>query len=139
MRPARTLVVGIISFALGIVVATRLPLVAAGDQQPAQQAPPVVVTKGSNGLTFESRTKNHLLIVGIGEPQQPQTRFSVETGQRVTLPTTKSAYMVYEVSRMFRWQPDELGPCMPDCPPPPCPGCPPWRVSGVWQVNPGIK
>lgn len=137
MRPARTVVVGIISFAFGIVVATRFPLSAAEQsaQQPTQK-PPFVVTKGSTGLTFQRSTNNHLLIVGIGEPQQPPTRFSIETGQQMTLPTTKSAYMVYEVSRMYRWDPAQAGgeACLPSCPPPPCPICPPWQVSGVWDV-----
>ena len=138
MRPARTVVVGIISFALGIVVATRLPLSAAGQQPATQQPtepPPVVVKPGPKGLTFQSQTKNYLLIMGIGEPQQPPTRFHVENGQ-VTLPTTKSAYMVYEVVRTYAWQPDKLGlACLPNCPPPPCPGCPPWPVSGMWGVR----
>jgi hypothetical protein len=138
MRPARTVAVGIISFALGIVVATRFPLSAAGEQ--TTQQPPVVVKKGSNGLTFQRSTKNHVLIVGIGESQQQPTRFSIETGEEVTLPTTNSAYMVFEVSRMYRSQADKLGPaCLPDCPPPPCPGCPPWRVAGVWDFASRVK
>ena len=137
MRPARTVVVGIISFALGIVVATRFPLSAAGQQvaQQPTQKPPVVVTKGANGLTFQRSTNNHVLIVGIGAPQQPPAHFSIETGQQVTIPTTNSAYMVYEVSRMYKWEAGLLGEaCLPSCPPPPCPGCPPWQVAGVWDV-----
>ena len=137
MRPARTLLVGIIAFAFGIFVATRFPLSAAGQVQPTQQPPPLTVTKGPDGVTFQSRTKNRLVIVQFGEQQQ--ARFRVETGQRVISPTGSSFYRIYEVTGQWQWT-NELGPCLPDCPPPPppCPGCPPF-VSNVWQVGPAMK
>jgi len=139
MRPFRTLLVGIIAFALGFIVANLRPL-SATEQLPSPQEPPVTYKSGADGITFQNRTKNPVLVVGL-TAQQP-TRFIAGTNAAVS-PNGSPVFLIYEVSKRFiyRSSPGELGPCVPAVclpPPPPCgaPPCEPWRPDRVWELNP---
>ena len=131
MRPLKTLLVGIIAFALGIVagvwVSGRSP----------QQGPPVSVTKSKEGIRFENLTRNPVLVVGLAN--QKPTGFTIETGSAIVAPADSPTFLILEYQRTnkWTWRNDRIGPCYPaDCVLPPPPPPPPFQV---FQLDPRLQ
>jgi hypothetical protein len=135
MLPSKTVVVGIVAFALGTVGAGLLPTAAA--RPPDRQQPSISVTTSPDAVTFRNGTgDSRFLIVALGDQTLPPGTFSRDVLTTEIPAKGVQQYLVYQVSARWFVQNGTLVGCKPtdDCPVPPPP--PPFRLARVAELKP---